>query len=104
MDAYSAGVDLYFEDPHLGRSALYRAGGVGSGLTVTVVETRSDAEASYGQARVVAETGVFDLRVSEVSAPAEGDTLTFKGRTYVVTGAPVMNAARDVWTLTTRPS
>ena len=104
MDAYSAGVDLYFEDPHLGRSAFYRSAGTGAVIPVVVVETRSDSEASYGQARIVAETGVFDLRASEVATPTEGDTITFRGRTYVVSGDPVMNAARDVWTLTTRPS
>lgn len=104
MDAYSAGVDLYFADPHLGRTAIYRAGGTGAGLSVTVVETRSDAQATYGQARAVVETGIFDVRAAEVPNPAEGDTLTFGGRTYVVSEAPVADAERLVWTLVTRPS
>lgn len=104
MDAYSAGVDLYYSDPHLGRPAIYRAGGVGAGVPVTVIESRADAEAGYGQSRVIAETGVFDVRASEVAAPAEGDTITFAGRTYVVTGDPVTDDARLVWTLKTRPS
>lgn len=104
MDAYSAGVDLYFADPHLGRSAVYRAGGIGAGIAITVVETRADAGASYGQARAVVETGVFDVRAAEVPNPAEGDTLTFGGRTYVVSEAPVADAERLVWTLATRPS
>ena len=104
MNAYSAGVDLYFEDPHLGRSAEYRAGGTGPAVTIMVVEMRADAEASFGQARIVAETGVFDVRAAELAAPVSGDTITLAGRTYTVIGDPEMNEARDVWTLTTRPA
>ena len=104
MDAYSAGVDLYFADPRLGRSAFYHSAATGAVLPVVVVETRGDAQASYGQARAVVETGVFDVRAAEVPSPAEGDTITFGGRTYVVSEAPVADAERLVWTLVTRPS
>ncbi len=103
MDAYSAGVDLYFADPHLGRPARYQAAGTWPALPVTVVETRPDAEASFGAARLVAETGTFNVRRSEVAAPAEGDLLIFSDRTYRVAAAPVLNEARDTWTLTAAP-
>lgn len=104
MSAYDVGLDVYFLDPHMARSAIYRAGGADPGRAVKVVETRPDAEANYGGARLVVPTGTFDVRASEVATPAEGDTLTLGATLYTVTAAPRLDEGRRVWTLQTRPS
>ena len=53
-------------------------------------------------------TAVFEVRVSEVPNPAEGDTITLigalGGEIFVVQGEPVRDAERLVWAIDTRPA
>ena len=44
------------------------------------------------------------LLVSEVVAPAEGDTIEADGTVYVIQGEPIRDAERLVWTVDARPA
>jgi len=104
MNAYAAGVDLYFQDPHLGRAALYRAGGTGYPIEIRVVESRPDAEVTFGAVRASVATAVFDIRLSEIADPRPGDTIHLGSDVYVVQGAPKRDDDRMVWRLDTHPA
>jgi len=103
-DAFSAAVDDLFADPNAARDAVWRPGGTGDGIPVRAIARRPDREVEFGAVAVHTATAVFEVRVSEVPNPAEGDTIALGGETFVVQGEPVRDAERLVWTLDTRPA
>jgi len=104
MRIFAVAIDALFADPNLGVDAVYRAGGADPAVPVRVILRRPDRVGAFGDARIVAETTVFDLRVAEVATPAEGDTLEVSGATYVVQGEPLRDAERLVWSIEARPA
>lgn len=104
MGLYDVGTDVYFLDPHLARTALYRPGGDGAGMTVRVVESRPDVSADFSVASVVVGTAVFGLRVAEVDLPAEGDTIEMGGELFTICAAPLRDETHTMWTVVTRVS
>ena len=104
MSAFSDALNDLFADPNLARTALYRPGGIGDGVPVRVIAKRSDQVSEFNDISVVSATARFDLRVSEVAAPAEGDTITLDGETFIVQGEPLRDTERLVWTIDTRPA
>jgi hypothetical protein len=104
MSAFAAAVDALFADPNLARTALYRPGGIGDGAPVRVIAKRNDQVSEFSDISVVSATARFDLRVSEVPTPVEGDTVTLDGETFIIQGEPLRDTERLVWTLDTRPA
>ncbi len=82
-------------------AAIYRAGGVGVGVAVSIIPARPDGVVDvFGQSSRVA-TGKFLVRVAEVANPSRGDTLEVSGTLYTVNSAPKRDDGRMVWTLET---
>ncbi|MEO5337966.1 MAG: hypothetical protein H7841_13905 [Magnetospirillum sp. WYHS-4] len=104
MSAFASAIDALFADPNIARTALYRPGGIGDGMPVRVIAKRNDQVSEFSDISVVSATARFDLRVSEVPTPAEGDTITLDGETFVIQGEPLCDTERLVWTLDTRPA
>ena len=102
MGAFATAVDVLFADPNLAVDAVYRAGGADPGIPVRVIVRRPDRVGEFGETRIVAETVMIDIRVSEVAAPAEGDTIEVNGTVYVIQGEPTRDAERLVWTIEAR--
>lgn len=104
MSAIGSAIETLFADPNLAQEASYQVGGTGTPLTIRIVARRPDQIIGFGETRLHSESDVFDIRVSEVSNPRPGDTLTVDGATYVVQGEPVRSDPdRLIWTLDTRP-
>ncbi len=104
MSIFAIAVDALFADPNLARTALYRPGGIGDGAPVRVIAKRNDQVSEFSDISVVSATARFDLRVSEIANPTEGDTITLDCETFVVQGEPLRDTERLVWTLDTRPA
>lgn len=102
-DAVAMAINDLFADPNLSRDALWREEGRGAGIPVRVIVRRGDRVRGFGETRVIAETAIFEVRVSEIAAPASGDTIEIPGSSpgtddaYVVQGAPVRDPERLVW-------
>ena len=86
----------------VGETGTYTPDG-GDPVTVTVIPKRPDEIVGLGEAQVLTETALFDLRAAEVSSPAAGDTLTYDGATYVVQSVAWRDPRHLIWTLNTRP-
>src|SRR5512132_299356 len=99
MTAFAAAVDALFADPNLAGDATYPAGGADPGIAVRVIIRRPNRIGDFGETRIASETATFDVRTSEVAAPAEGDTLDVHGVTYIIQGTPVRDAERLIWTI-----
>jgi hypothetical protein len=101
---FTAAIDALFADPNLGIDAVYRVGGNDPGVPVRVIVRRPDRVGDFGETRIVAETLLIDVRVSDLAAPADGDTIEADGTVYVIQGAPTRDAERLVWTIEGRPA
>ena len=104
MTAFTAAIDALFADPNLGLDAVYRVGGADPGVPVRVILRRPDRISEFGETRIVAETVIIDVRISDVAAPADGDTIEADGMVYVVQGEPIRDVERLVWTIEARPA
>jgi hypothetical protein len=104
MNAFTAAIDALFTDPNLSVDAIYCAGGgEAPGTTVRAIVRQPDRIGNFGGTRIAAATLVIDVRVSEVAAPAEGDTIEMSGTVYVIQGEPIRDAERLVWTIEGAP-
>ena len=99
MSIFADAIDDLFSDPNLALDAVWREEGRGAGIPVRVIARRGDRMRGFGETRVIAETALFEVRVSEVPAPAAGDTIEIGSDAYVVQGAPVRDSERLVWTV-----
>ena len=97
MDAFAAAIDDLFADPNIARAAVWRAGGVGGGIPVRVVTRRPDKVVGFGDSRAILPTMLVEMRRSEVSAPASGDTVEIEGTTFEIIAAPTLDSLRLVW-------
>ena len=104
MTAFAAAIDALFADPNLAVDAVYRAGGGDLGIPVRAILRRPDRVGEFGETRIVAETTIFDVRVSDIAAPAEGDTIEADCTVYIIQGEPIRDAERLVWTIEARPA
>ena len=103
MTAFAAAIDTLFRDQNIAADAVYTPAG-GDPMTVRVIAKRPDEIVGFGDTPIHAATAIFDVRVSEVATPAEGDTLEVGGDTYVIQGEPVRDRDRLIWSLDTRPA
>ncbi|QLH38159.1 MAG: hypothetical protein HWD60_03140 [Defluviicoccus sp.] len=104
MSVFEVAVDALFADPNMTVVGLYRAGSSDGAVEVRLIRRQPDRVGTFEQTRLVAETAVFDLRVSDIAAPAEGDTIEVDGDLFIIQGAPLRDAERLVWTIEARPA
>ena len=98
MDAFAAATDALFADPNIARDATWRAGGAGSAVFVRVITKRPDQVGSFGDSRAILPTTLIDVRRSEVSEPATGDTVEIDGDLFEIIATPTADGLRLVWT------
>ena len=103
MTAFSAVVDALFNDPNIGREAIYTSAG-GAPVLVRIVSRQADAVTDFGDARLWSETTKVDLRVTEVATPRPGDRIEIDGEAFLIQGEPVRDRERLVWTVDLRPA
>jgi len=103
MTAFSAVVDALFNDPNIGREAVYTSAG-GTPVLVRIVSRQADAITDFGDARLWSETTRIDLRVAEVPNPRPGDRIEIDGEAFLIQGEPVRDRERLVWTVDLRPA
>jgi hypothetical protein len=103
MTAFAAAIDDLFADPNIASDAVYTPTG-GDPMTVRVIARRPNEIVGFGDTRIHASTAMFDVRVSEVPAPAEGDALEIGDDTYVIQGEPVRDRDGLIWSVDTRPA
>lgn len=87
----------------MGETAVYTPDG-GPSKTIKVMPRRPDEIIGFGDTSIATNTAIFDIRVADIAAPQEGDTLLFKEITYVVQGSPTyQDGDRLIWRVNTYP-
>jgi hypothetical protein len=103
VDAFSAATDALFTDPNIARDAIWRAGGAGAGIAVRVVTRRPDQINSFSDSRALLPTMLIDVRRSEVSDPASGDTVEIEADLFEIIATPTSDSLGLVWTCEAAP-
>lgn len=97
--AVDAAVDAAFEDPNTSDAATYTPA-AGDPVSCRVIWKRPDAVFSpFAGAGVAVPARIADVRVSEVTTAAGGDSLTVGGATYPVESATQPDPRRLKWRL-----
>jgi hypothetical protein len=97
VDAFAAATDALFADPNIARDAVWRAGGAGAGVAVRIITRRPDQVVGFGDSRGVLPTMLIDVRRSEVSDAASGDTVEIDGEIFEIIATPTADSLRLVW-------
>ena len=98
MTAFTTALDLLFADPNLSTPALYQQTGIGVERAIRVMRRSPDRMVEFGAARLLSDSVVLDVRVSECPELAAGDRFEIAGEMFVVQGAPRRDRERLVWT------
>ncbi len=97
MTAFSAAIDVLFQDPNMAADAFYRPARSLVDQPCRVVLSAPDEVTDYGSMGVVSDTHRIEVRVSEVAAPTEGDMFTIGAEQLIVQGSPMRDRLRLVW-------
>lgn len=101
MGRFDSVIDRNFS--MLGEDAVYTPAG-DLPRTIKVMHRRPDEIIGFGETSIVSGTAIFDIRVADITAPQQGDTLIFKGVTYYVQGEPqYQDGDRLLWRINTFP-
>jgi hypothetical protein len=103
MSAFADALGVLFADPNLSTPALYAPMGVGPGVGIRVMRRSPDRMVDFGGARLVSDSLVLDVRVSDCAELAAGDRFEIAGEIFVVQGTPRRDRERLVWTVELLP-
>jgi hypothetical protein len=103
MTAFAAALDGLFRDPNLSTLALYQQTGIGVEQAIRVMRRSPDRMVEFGAARLLSDTVVLDVSVSDCPELAAGDRFEIAGETFVVQGTPRRDRERLVWTVELLP-
>ena len=102
MSAFDMAIEDLFADPNIAKTATYRAGGNGDGISVRVIARQPDRDIEFGDISIHTATTIFEITASAVPTPAEGDTITLSSEAFIIQGEPKRDAERLIWRLGTR--
>jgi len=103
MTAFAAAMDAIFQDANMAADATWSPQG-GAPLPVRVIRKAPDELTSFGAARILSDTTLVDVRVSEVANPRPGDAITIGPDTFTIQGEPKRDRERLIWTLELVPA
>lgn len=103
MSAFSAAIDAIFTDPNMAADAVWQEQRIGPATTVRAILRRPDDLTEFGDARILSEITLVDVRVSELPLPRSGDRLTLGADRFVIQGTPRRDRERLVWSIDLRP-
>lgn len=92
IDAFASAIDALFADPNIGDDALWKAGGVGTGVAVRIIRKSPDRMAEFGDGRAVLPTVGIDIRRSQAVTITEGDLIVIGAETFRIIGEPMGDA------------
>ncbi len=84
MSAFADGMAAIVADPNLGVPAVYRPGGIGTGVAIRVVRSAPDETFDAFGTTLVRPTDVLLVATADVPAPAKGDVVLVGGEMLTV--------------------
>ena len=103
MSAFAAAMDAIFQDANMAAEATWTPRG-GAPLPVRVIRKAPDEVVTFGAARILSETTLVDVRVSDMASPKPGDAIIIGPDTFTIQGEPKRDRERLIWTLELIPA
>jgi len=104
MTVFAAAMDRIYANPSLAVAALWISALTSEELTIRVIRRAPDRINEFGAARLMSDTMVLDVRVSDLADPRPGDLIVIGTESFTIQGEPVRDSDRLIWTLDLRPS
>jgi len=104
MTVFAAAMDRIFADPSMGVAALWISATTSEERPIRVIARAPDRITEFGTARLVSDTTVVDVRVSDLPDPRAGDLIVIGAGSFTIQGEPMRDRERLVWTLELRPA
>jgi len=103
MTAFTAAMDVIFSDANMAAEATWTPQG-GTPLPVRVIHKAPDELTSFGAARILSDTTLVDVRVSDMPSVKSGDIIIIGPDTFTIQGEPKRDRERLIWTLELVPA
>lgn len=104
MTAHAVAIDAIFADPNMATDAVWYASSGGAGTPCRIILSRPDEIGTYGESRLVNPTTRFDVRVSEIAGPCQGDLIQIGEESFRLQGDPTRDRLRLVWRCAAEPA
>ena len=104
MTVFAAAMDRIFANPSMAVVALWISGTTSEERTIRVIRRAPDRITEFGAARLMSDTMVLDVRVSDLADPRPGDLIVIGTDSFTIQGEPLRDSDRLIWTLDLRPS
>lgn len=104
MNAFAAAMDRIFAHADMAVAAVWISGSTSEERPIRVIRRAPDRISDFGAARILSDTTMADVRVSELADPRPGDLIILGTDSFVIQGEPLRDTERLIWTLDLRPS
>jgi len=104
MNVFATAMDRIFANPSMGVAALWISGTTSQERSIRVIHRAPDLITEFGAARLMSDTMVLDVRVSDLPDPRPGDLIVIGTDSFTIQGEPLRDSDRLLWTLDLRPS
>ena len=104
MTVFAAAMDRIYANPSLAVAALWISALTSEELTIRVIRRAPDRINEFGATRLMSDTMVLDVRVSDLPDTRPGDLIVIGTESFTIQGEPVRDSDRLIWTLDLRPS
>jgi len=104
MTVFAAAMDRIFANPSMAVVALWISGTTSEEISIRVIRRAPDRITEFGAARLMSDTMVLDVRVSDLPDPRAGDLIVIGTDSFTIQGEPVRDSDRLIWTLDLQPS
>ena len=104
MTVFAITMDRIFANPSMAVAALWISGTTSEERSIRVIRRAPDRITEFGAARLMSDTMVLDVRVSDLPDPRPDDLIVIGTDSFTIQGEPVRDSDRLIWTLDLRPS
>jgi hypothetical protein len=104
MNVFVAAMDRIYASPSMAVAALWISASTSQERPIRVIRRAPDRITDFGAGRFVSDTGVVDVRVSDLPDPRPGDLIVIGADSFTIQGEPIRDRDRLIWSLDLRPS
>lgn len=104
MTVFAAAMDRIYANPSMAVAALWISATTSEERPIWVIRRAPDRITEFGAGRFVSDTGVVDVRASDLPEPRSGDMIVIGSDSFTIQGEPIRDRERLIWTLNLRPS
>lgn len=104
MTVFTAAMDRIYSNPSMAVAALWMSATTSEEGTILVIRRAPDRITEFGAGRLVSDTMMVDVRVSDLPDPRPSDLIVIGTDSFTIQGEPIRDRERLIWALDLRPS